>query len=123
MEINGGRTGPPANPMYHNGIASEISQTGRDASGRKLRGENKSMMNRINHLGQAGQEAAAPRPETYQTWKSPELQRSCQSQSRQSNAELKFLECVKGSRCYRGRSAKVFSAACLYAACRENGLS
>ena len=122
MEINSGRTGPPANPMYHNGIASEISQTGRDASGRNLRGENKSMMNRLITWDKRGKSSGTKT----RNISNLEITRiaevlSISEQTKQRGAEI-FRMC-EGFKMLRGRSAKVFSAACLYAACRESGLS
>ena len=122
IEINGGRTGPPVNPMYHNGIASEISQTGRDASGRKLRGENKSMMKRIIVWDKRGKNSGAKT----QIMVNLEITRIAEvlcipEQTKQRGAEI-FRMCEK-LKMLSGRSSKVFSAACLYAACRENGLT
>ena len=122
IEINSGRTGPPVNPMYHNGIASEISQTGRDSSGRKLWGENKSMMNRLITWDKRGKSSGTKTRNIANL----EITRiaevlSISEQTKQRGAEI-FRMC-EGFKMLRGRSAKVFSAACLYAACRESGLS
>ena len=122
MEVNGGRTGPPANPMYHNGISSEISQTGRDSSGRKLWGENKNMMNRLITWDKRAKSSGTKT----RNISNLEITRiaevlSIPEQTKQRGAEI-FRMC-EGFKMLRGRSAKVFSAACLYAACRESGLS
>ena len=122
IEINSGRTGPPVNPMYHNGIASEISQTGRDASGRKLWGENKSMMNRIIIWDKRSKSSDTKTRNIANL----EITRIAEvlcipEQTKQRGAEI-FRIC-KEFKMLRGRSTKVFSTACLYAACRESGLS
>lgn len=119
---NSGRTGQPANPMYKDGIASEISQTGKDASGRKLWGENKSMMNRIIMWDKRGKSKGAKTRNMANLEITRIAEVLCISeQTKQRGAEI-FRECEE-LKMIRGRATKVFSAACLYAACRENGLS
>lgn len=119
---NSGRTGPPTNPMYKDSIASEISTYGKDVNGNKLQGENKSMVNRIIVWDKRGKSSG----QKTRNMANSEITRVAEclyipEQIKQRGAEI-FRECEK-LKMLRGRTTTVFSAACLYAACREKGLS
>ena len=122
IDGTGGRTGPPTNHMYKENMASVISQTGKDASGRKIHGENRSMMNRITMWDKRGKTSGV----RTRNMANSEITRLAEvlnipEQIKQRGAEI-FREC-ESRKMLRGRTTTVFSAACMYAACREAGLS
>lgn len=119
---SGGRTGPPVNKMFKESLASTISQTGRDANGNRLRGEAKGMMNRIIVWDKRGKASGVKT----RNMANSEITRIAEvlhipEQVKQRGAEI-FRQCEE-LKMLRGRTTTVFSAACLYAAVREAGLS
>ena len=119
---SGGRVGPPTNVMIKETKSSVISSTGRDASGRRIAGANKSMISRISVWDKRGRSSGL----RTRNWANKEITRiseilSIPEQIKQRGAEI-FRTCEE-RKMLRGRTTTVFSAACLYAACREGGLS
>jgi transcription initiation factor TFIIB len=119
---SGGRVGPPTNVMFKETKSSVMGSTGRDASGRRITGANKSMINRISVWDKRGRSNGL----RTRNWANKEITRvseilSIPEQVKQRGAEI-FRTCEE-RKMLRGRTTTVFSAACLYAACRENGLS
>ena len=117
-----GRTGPPVNKMFKDSITSSISQTGMDANGKKIHGEARSMTNRIIVWDKRGKSNGAKT----RNMANSEITRIAEvlfipEQTKQRGAEI-FRKCEE-LKMLRGRTTTVFSAACLYAACREDGLS
>ena len=122
VDNTSGRTGPPTNKMYKESIASVISQTGKDANGNKLWGENKNMVNRIIVWDKRGKSNG----QRTRNMANSEITRIAEclyipEQIKQRGAEI-FRQCEE-LKMLRGRTTTVFSAACLYAACREKGIS
>ena len=120
---SGGRVGPPTNQMWKlNENSSVISQTGKDASGRRITGQNKAMVNRISVWDRRAKSSGA----RTRNKANSEITRISEilhipEQVKQRGAEL-YRECEK-RKMLTGRKATVFSVACLYVSCRENGLS
>tara|TARA_R110002051_G_scaffold122908_1_gene195961 strand:- start:172 stop:1086 length:915 start_codon:yes stop_codon:yes gene_type:complete len=115
-----GRTGPPENKMMTQ--SSSISTTGRDASGHFLKGEARDMAKRITVWDKRQKSNGKKTIIIANT----EITRLCQvlkigENIKQRGAEI-FRMCEK-YKMMRGRTTTVFSAACLYAACREEGTS
>jgi len=115
-----GRTGPPENPMMAS--STMISAGNKDASGRWIKGEAKDMAKRIT-VWDKRQKSSGKKTLTIAN---SEITRICQvlginENIKQRGAEI-FRECEK-YKMMRGRTTTVFSAACLYAACREQGTS
>ena len=119
----GGRVGPPTNQMWKlNENSSVISQTGKDASGRMITGQNKAMVNRISVWDRRAKSSGA----RTRNKANSEITRISEilhipEQIKQRGAEI-YRECEK-RKMLTGRKATVFSVACLYVSCRENGLS
>ena len=116
------RCGPPVNKMYKDSLASSISQTGKDVNGKRLHGEARVIMNRIITWDKRGKTNGARTRNMANT----EITRIAEvlyipEQTKQRGAEI-FRQCEE-LKMLRGRTTTVFSAACLYAACREDGLS
>jgi len=115
-----GRTGPPENPMM---ISSTVIAPGnKDSSGRYLKGEAKDMAKRITVWDKRQKSNGKKTINIAHT----EITRLCQvlgisENIKQRGAEI-FRECEK-YKMMRGRTTTVFSAACLYAASREEGTS
>jgi len=115
-----GRTGPPENPMM---ISSTVIAPGnKDSSGKYLRGEAKDMAKRITVWDKRQKSNGKKTINIAHT----EITRLCQvlgisENIKQRGAEI-FRECEK-YKMMRGRTTTVFSAACLYAASREEGTS
>ena len=120
---SGGRVGPPTNQMWKlNENSSVISQTGKDASGRRITGQNKAMVNRIS----VWDRRAKSRGARTRNKANSEITRISEilhipEQIKQRGAEI-YRECEK-RKMLAGRKAAVFSVACLYVSCRENGIS
>ena len=120
---SGGRVGPPTNQMWKlNENSSVISQTGKDASGRMITGQNKAMVNRISVWDRRAKSSGA----RTRNKANSEITRISEilhipEQVKQHGAEL-YRECEK-RKMLSGRKAAVFSVACLYVSCRENGIS
>ena len=120
---SGGRVGPPTNQMWKlNENSSVISQTGKDASGRRITGQNKAMVNRISVWDRRAKSSGA----RTRNKANSEITRISEilhipEQVKQRGAEL-YRECEK-RKMLSGRKAAVFSVACLYVSCRENGIS
>ena len=120
---SGGRVGPPTNQMWKlNENSSVISQTGKDASGRMITGQNKAMVNRISVWDRRAKSSGA----RTRNKANSEITRISEilhipEQIKQRGAEI-YRECEK-RKMLTGRKATVFSVACLYVSCRENGLS
>ena len=120
---SGGRVGPPTNQMWKlNENSSIISQTGKDASGRRITGQNKAMVNRISVWDRRAKSSGA----RTRNKANSEITRISEilhipEQVKQRGAEI-YRECEK-RKMLTGRKATVFSVACLYVSCRENGLS
>lgn len=115
----GGRTYPVSKMMRP---SSQIGQSGKDSSGRYIKGETKEMIKRISVWDQR-QKSMGKKTETMAN---SEIVRLCQvlyinEAVKQRGAEI-FRECGK-YKMMRGRTTTVFAAACLYAACRENGVN
>lgn len=115
-----GRTGPPENPMMTS--STMISTGNKDASGKWIKGEAKDMAKRIT-VWDKRQKSNGKKTLTIAN---SEITRICQvlginENVKQRGAEI-FRECEK-YKMMRGRTTTVFSAACLYAACREQGTS
>lgn len=114
------RTGPPENKMITSGPV--ISTSGKDASGRYLKGEAKDMARRITLWDKRGKSNGK---KTFIVANS-EITRICDVLKINENIKQRgaaiFRECEK-NKMMRGRTTTVFSAACLYAACREEGSS
>jgi transcription initiation factor TFIIB len=116
----GGRTGPPENKMMIQ--SSHIGQSGKDSAGNYLKGEAKEMIRRISIWDQR-QKSMGHKTETMAN---SEITRLCQvlhinEAIKQRGAEI-FRECEE-YKMMRGRTTTVFAAACLYTACRENGIN
>jgi len=120
---SGGRVGPPTNQMWNiTENSSVISQTGKDASGRRITGENRALVNRISMWDKRAKTGGARnrnRANSQITRISEILH--IPEQVKQRGAEI-YRECEK-RKMLSGRKVTVFSAACLYASCRENGMS
>lgn len=119
---SGGRTGPPVNQMFKDSLSSVISQTGKDVNGKRLQGETRSMVNRIIVWDKRGKTSGAKT----RNMANSEITRISEvlfipEQIKQRGGEI-FRKCEE-LKMLRGRTTTVFSAACLYAACREKGLS
>ena len=120
---SGGRVGPPTNQMWKlNENSSVISQTGKDASGRRITGQNKAMVNRISVWDRRAKSSGA----RTRNKANSEITRISEilhipEQVKQRGAEI-YRECEK-RKMLTGRKATVFSVACLYVSCRENGIS
>ena len=120
---SGGRVGPPTNQMWKlNENSSVISQTGKDASGRRITGQNKAMVNRISVWDRRAKSSGA----RTRNKANSEITRISEilhipEQVKQRGAEI-YRECEK-RKMLAGRKAAVFSVACLYVSCRENGIS
>jgi len=120
---SGGRVGPPTNQMWKiNENSSVISQTGKDASGRRITGQNKAMVNRISVWDRRAKSSGA----RTRNKANSEITRISEilhipEQVKQRGAEI-YRECEK-RKMLTGRKAAVFSVACLYVSCRENGIS
>ena len=120
---SGGRVGPPTNQMWKlNENSSVISQTGKDASGRRITGQNKAMVNRISVWDRRAKSSGA----RTRNKANSEITRISEilhipEQIKQRGAEI-YRECEK-RKMLSGRKAAVFSVACLYVSCRENGIS
>ena len=120
---SGGRVGPPTNQMWKlNENSSVISQTGKDASGRRITGQNKAMVNRISVWDRRAKSSGA----RTRNKANSEITRISEilhipEQIKQRGAEI-YRECEK-RKMLSGRKATVFSVACLYVSCRENGIS
>jgi len=115
-----GRTGPPENPMMQS--STMIAVGNKDASGRYLRGEAKDMMKRITVWDKRHKSNGKKTLNIAHS----EITRLCQvlgisENIKQRGAEI-FRECEQ-YKMMRGRTTTVFSAACLYAASREEGTS
>ena len=113
-----GRTGPPENKMM--GSSTIIPATNKDASGQWIKGDAKDMVKRITVWDKRGKSNGR---KTLNIANS-EITRLCQvlgitEHMKQRGAEI-FRECEE-YKMMRGRTTTVFSAACLYAACRELG--
>tara|TARA_B110000495_G_scaffold167425_1_gene153905 strand:- start:326 stop:1237 length:912 start_codon:yes stop_codon:yes gene_type:complete len=115
-----GRTGPPENRMMTQ--SSSISTTGKDASGHYLKGEARDMAKRIT-VWDKRQKSNGRKTITIAN---TEITRLCQvlkiNESVKQRGAAIFRECEK-HKMMRGRTTTVFSAACLYAASREEGTS
>jgi len=115
-----GRTGPPENKMM--GQSSVISTTGKDASGHRLKGEARDMAKRITVWDKRQKSNGRKTLNIANT----EITRLCQvlkiSENIKQRGATIFRECEQ-HKMMRGRTTTVFSAACLYAACREAGTS
>ena len=119
---SGGRTGPPVNQMFKDSLSSVISQTGKDVNGKRIQGETRSMVNRIIIWDKRGKTSGAKT----RNMANSEITRISEvlfipEQIKQRGGEI-FRQCEE-LKMLRGRTTTVFSAACLYAACREKGLS
>ena len=115
-----GRTGPPENPMMQSSTMIGIGN--KDASGKYLKGEAKDMAKRIS-VWDKRQKSNGKKTLNIAN---SEITRLCQvlginENIKQRGAEI-FRECEK-YKMMRGRTTTVFSAACLYAASREEGTS
>jgi len=115
-----GRTGPPENPMMIS--STVIATTNRDASGSYLKGDAKDMVKRITVWDKRQKSNGRKTLNIAHT----EITRLCQvlgitENVKQRGAEI-FREC-ESYKMMRGRTTTVFSAACLYAACRELGVN
>ena len=120
---SGGRVGPPTNHMWKiNENSSVISQTGKDASGHRITGENRALVGRISMWDKRAKSSGV---KTRNTANSKITRISeilhISEQIKQRGAEI-FRECEK-RKMLAGRISTTFSAACLYASCRENGIS
>jgi transcription initiation factor TFIIB len=120
---SGGRVGPPTNQMWKiNENSSVISQTGKDASGHRITGENRALVKRISMWDKRAKSSGV---KTRNTANSKITRISeilhISEQVKQRGAEI-FRECEK-CKMLAGRISTTFSAACLYASCRENGIS
>jgi transcription initiation factor TFIIB len=120
---SGGRVGPPTNQMWKiNENSSVISQTGKDASGHRITGENRALVGRISMWDKRAKSRGV---KTRNTANSKITRISeilyISEQVKQRGAEI-FRECEK-RKMLAGRISTTFSAACLYASCRENGIS
>ena len=118
--IGHGRTGPPENKMM--GSSTMIATGNKDASGKWLKGDAKDMAKRITVWDKRNKSNGR---KTLNIANS-EITRLCQvlginENVKQRGAEI-FRECEK-YKMMRGRTTTVFSASCLYAACRELGIS
>jgi len=115
--------GPPTNQMWKlTENSSVISQTGKDASGRRITGENRALVKRISMWDKRAKTGGARnrnRANSQITRISEILH--IPEQVKQRGAEI-YRECEK-RKMLSGRKVTVFSAACLYASCRENGMS
>mgnify|MGYP006412756401 FL=1 len=120
---SGGRVGPPTNHMWKiNENSSVISQTGKDASGHRITGENRALVKRISLWDKRAKSNGA----RTRNKANSEITRISEilhipEQIKQRGAEI-YRECEK-RKMLAGRATPVFSAACLYASCRENGLN
>ena len=119
-EGSGGRTGPQENKMMQQ--SSMISQSGVDASGHPLRGEAKMVAKRISVWDKRDQ----LKDQKTVMIANMEISRlsdilKINNTVKQRGAEI-FRECFE-QKLIQGRTALVFSASCLYAACRESGQS
>lgn len=115
-----GRTGPPENPMMQSSTMIAIGN--KDASGRYLKGEAKDMAKRIS----VWDKRQKSNGNNTLNIANSEITRICQvlgisENIKQRGAEI-FREC-ENYKMMRGRTTTVFSAACLYAASREEGTS
>tara|TARA_R110002167_G_scaffold361385_1_gene579659 strand:+ start:1031 stop:1939 length:909 start_codon:yes stop_codon:yes gene_type:complete len=115
-----GRTGPPENPMMQS--STIIAPGMRDASGKYLKGEARDMAKRITVWDKRQKSNGKKTLNIANT----EITRLCQvlgisENIKQRGAEI-FREC-ETYKMMRGRTTTVFSAACLYAASREEGTS
>ena len=115
-----GRTGPPENPMMQS--STIIAPGNRDASGKYLKGEARDMAKRITVWDKRQKSNGKKTLNIANT----EITRLCQvlgisENIKQRGAEI-FREC-ETYKMMRGRTTTVFSAACLYAASREEGTS
>ena len=115
-----GRTGPPENPMMQS--STIIAPGNRDASGKYLKGEARDMAKRITVWDKRQKSNGKKTLNIANT----EITRLCQvlgisENIKQRGAEI-FRECEQ-YKMMRGRTTTVFSAACLYAASREEGTS
>jgi transcription initiation factor TFIIB len=102
--------------------SSVISQTGKDASGRRITGQNKALVNRISVWDKRAKSSGA----RTRNKANSEITRISEilhipEQIKQRGAEI-YRECEK-RKMLTGRKATVFSVACLYVSCRENGIS
>ena len=117
---SGGRTGPQENKMMQ--LSSIISKSGKDAAGQSLKGETAKMVKRISVWDKRDQlKGQKTKKIAYD-----EITRLCDilkinETVKQRGAEI-FRESVE-QKMLTGRSALVFSASCLFAACRESGQS
>ena len=102
-------------------LGTEISTTGRDAAGNLLKGKAKQMEIRI-----AVDTIVDLFPKKAIISVNREITRLCQvlkiNESVKQRGAAIFRECEK-HKMMRGRTTTVFSAACLYAASREEGTS
>ena len=120
---SGGRVGPPTNQMWKiNENSSVISQTGKDASGHKITGDNRAMVGRISMWDKRAKSSGVKTRNNanYKITRISEILHISE-QVKQRGAEI-FRECEK-RKMLAGRISNTFSAACLYASCRENGIS
>jgi transcription initiation factor TFIIB len=102
--------------------SSVISQTGKDASGRRITGQNKALVNRIFVWDKRAKSSGS----RTRNKANSEITRISEilhipEQIKQRGAEI-YRDCEK-RKMLTGRKATVFSVACLYVSCRENGLS
>ena len=120
---SGGRVGPPTNQMWKiNENSSVISQTGKDASGHRITGENRALVKRISIWDKrAKSNGAKTRNKSNSAITRISEILHIPEQVKQRGAEI-FRECEK-RKMLAGRISTTFSAACLYASCRENGIS
>ena len=119
-ESGNGRTGPPENKMML--TSTIINPNNKDASGKYLKGEAKDIMKRITIWDKRSKTNGQKTISIANT----EITRICQvlnisENIKQRGAEI-FRQCIK-YKMMRGRTTTVFSAACLYAACREEGIT
>jgi len=120
---SGGRVGPPTNQMWKiNENSSVISQTGKDASGHRITGKNRAMLDRISMWDKRAKSRGVKtrNAANYKITRISEILH-IPEHVKQRGAEI-FRECEK-RKMLAGRTGTTFSAACLYASCRENGIS
>jgi len=121
-EIGNGRTGPPVNPMYKDSMSSEISKSNKDGSGNYIKGEARSMVNRIRQWDKR-QKSSGTRTRSIANG---EVVRICNVLSIPENVMQRAAEIYRdceARKMMRGRTTTIFACSCVYAACRERGIA
>jgi len=111
----GGRVGPATNGKM---IDTEINSTGKDYTGRKIRGDYKTLSKKIGIIDKRQKIDSTKLTGTY------EINRICDKMSLTSlvrqNATNFFIEC-KNRKLLTGRKTREFAAACVYVSYRKEG--